>query len=108
MCELLKLPKLVQHYTEHKKQNHTLSFIQFLDIHYMHGSPRDADYDKDMQLPFKMLTNSSLSLVVHVAPVPQTFSFTEKKYPEKKQNMLSHSSPYSSNYFSSIWQPPRI
>ena len=41
--QVLKLPVIFQHFAEHKKQNKQLTLLEFLDIHYMHGSPMDAD-----------------------------------------------------------------
>ncbi len=51
--QLLKLPLVFQHFKEHQKENKTISFLHFLKIHYLQGSPRDKDYNRDMQLPFK-------------------------------------------------------
>ncbi|MEN9523358.1 MAG: hypothetical protein RL065_1735, partial [Bacteroidota bacterium] len=51
--QLVKLPLLMEHFVEHKTQNNKLSFLQFLTIHYSGSTQKDADYDKDMKLPFK-------------------------------------------------------
>ena len=51
--QLLKLPVIFQHYAEHKTENDKISFLEFLAMHYLHGSPNDKDRDRDMQLPFK-------------------------------------------------------
>ncbi|MBL0099503.1 MAG: hypothetical protein IPP49_05115 [Saprospiraceae bacterium] len=37
---------------------------EFLDMHYMHGVVFDADYEKDMQLPFKVIDFTGLPLFV--------------------------------------------
>jgi hypothetical protein len=107
MCELLKLPILIQHYTEHKQQSSSISFIDFLDIHYMHGSPKDADYDRDMQLPFKSCTHSSLTFAAFIIPAPETFTLRRIAHSARKLKTILSSSDYSYNYLSSIWQPPR-
>jgi hypothetical protein len=104
--ELLKLPVLFQHYLEHKQQNHSITFLAFLDIHYMHGSPRDADYDRDMQLPFKTCMYSSVS-AAFTMPVPPVFTPEKIAYHEKKQKLFLDIPDYIYHYSPSIWQPPK-
>ena len=51
--QLLKLPILVQHFFQHKQEDKHLSFWAFLNMHYAEKTVIDADYQQDMQLPFK-------------------------------------------------------
>ncbi|MBD1384620.1 hypothetical protein IDJ75_04960 [Mucilaginibacter rigui] len=105
--QLLKIPVIFEHFDEHLKENKSISFLQFLDMHYMHGSPRDKDYSEDMKLPFKTADNCTAMispvLVPQVLPaltIPVTFSAETKLqafYPG-----FNHSA-----YLSSIWQPPK-
>lgn len=53
MQQLLKLPKLYTHYSEHKGADASLSFSKFLFIHYYESDNNDKDADQDAQLPFK-------------------------------------------------------
>lgn len=53
LSQFLKLPELIGHYFEHKNKQRDLSFLGFLCIHYFNGDVHDADYEKDMKLPFK-------------------------------------------------------
>ena len=105
--ELLKLPLLVEHFIEHKQQDTKISFIEFLCMHYAHGDVKDADYDKDMKLPFKSAENShsSVSFYLPAANVKQDFVI---QFKETKQKFPLYNSNYSSAYLSSIWQPPRL
>ncbi len=107
--QLLKLPVIFQHYQEHRQENNQLTFLAFLDIHYMHGSPKDNDYDRDMQLPFK--TPSDCISTIAFAYVPTSLSIsipkpvletTGIKYLRTKEAFLP------SSYLSRIWQPPRL
>lgn len=105
--QLLKLPVIFEHYREHQKQDGHLSMAVFLVMHYMHSSPTDKDYDRDMQLPFKTQDDciSSISpafvpvFVQHDLPVPVELS-TKKTYVLKNQFLVS-------SYLANIWQPPR-
>lgn len=106
--ELLKLPIVFQHFQEHKILNPDLSFLDFLDIHYMHGSSQDDDYGRDMQLPFKTPFSSNFANANFILTTPDFL--TEQKIPQiVKKPLLSYThSGYSYNFHSSIWQPPKI
>ena len=105
--QLLKLPTVFQHYREHKLADNKLGFLEFLDLHYMHGSPRDGDYERDMKLPFKTsafyigsVAPAFMPLMVQV-PLTITVEISEKK---------RYNIPYQvilSSFMSNIWQPPR-
>lgn len=60
--ELCKLPALLDHFQEHRREDPTISVLGFIVLHYLSGSPRDADYARDMQLPFKTLEITPLGL----------------------------------------------
>jgi hypothetical protein len=106
--ELLKLPILVQHYIEHKQANKTLSFIEFLAMHYTHDSTKYADYDKDMKLPFKAMDNTNISIISFCSPIP-FFSYQSIVYctNNNQEQFSDYSFTYSSAFLSSIWQPPK-
>jgi hypothetical protein len=105
--ELLKLPVVFQHYHEHKMMDKDMTFLAFLDMHYMHGSPHDDDYDRDMQLPFKTCAHPIIATATYVAPVPISIAVPKVFYVEKKQPLIYNTTGYSFNYHSSVWQPPR-
>ncbi len=52
--QILKFPKLVDHFLQHRSQNNNLGFIDFLEMHYCTDSDAKAD-DDDMKLPFKVM-----------------------------------------------------
>lgn len=106
--ELLKLPVVFQHYQEHKQLNKDLTLLEFLDIHYMHGSPHDTDYDRDMQLPFKAPIHAAVITASFVIPSPIFFLGRKAQFIEEKQQLPYTNSSYSYNFHSSIWQPPRF
>ena len=53
--QLFKLPALIGHFNEHLEQDPSITVIEFFILHYLSGGPRDADYERDMQLPFKTI-----------------------------------------------------
>jgi hypothetical protein len=106
--QLCKLPLLIEHYQEHQKENKDLSLIEFLKMHYFNGDPKDADYDKDMKLPFKTIDfNNSVSTFI-AFEIP-SFKIEKKIYTELSvQKFTTSDSWYSNSYLNAIWQPPRV
>lgn len=107
MFELLKMPLLVEHYIEHKEENKNLSFLDFLEFHYLYGNPKDADYDKDMKLPFKTISCLGNSTSIFI---PQTGTDINKitSFVDDYKGSSEYSFHYTRSFFSSIWQPPKI
>jgi hypothetical protein len=105
--ELLKLPVMVEHYMEHKELDTTITVWEFLCIHYQDHDVFDADYEKDMKLPFKSHTSSYCSSVVFFPLVPEFKFLPAVIYSYKKQNLFSYSFSYSLGFHTLIWQPPK-
>jgi len=106
LSQLLKLPSLVEHYIEHKQENRDITLWAFLCMHYAHGIVKDADYDKDMKLPFK--TSDGINLTI-TAFTPHNFS-TEiaKPVTNETKSFPSYNEVFlASSFLSNIWQPPR-
>ena len=106
--QLLKFPAFVQHYKEHKSENKDLTLVEFLMIHYSHGIVKDADYEKDMKLPFKTTGENSFSIVA-VASTPQTINLTLQEFIffESRKQYFGNEYFIPTSFFSNIWQPPK-
>lgn len=98
---------IFKHFVEHRQADKSISFLKFLDMHYMHGSPKDKDYRKDMQLPFKSSGDFVSVLANEFVPLNQSLSVaapvivvTEKKLAVDHNELLP-------SYLASIWQPPK-
>ncbi len=106
--EFLKLPVLIEHYKEHKILNVSLSFFEFLCMHYAQYDDHDGDKDKDMKLPFK-----SHSLCFSSNPVlvtlPDLYLFYSTAFFESiKKEANYYSFLITPSPLKSIWQPPKI
>lgn len=106
--QLLKMPVVFEHYAEHKQQDKNIGFIEFLAMHYMHGSPKDKDYDRDMQLPFKTVHNCISAISPAYIPDHIQVAISEPETVFNSRNYSSHSQVLLSAYLSYIWQPPKI
>ncbi len=105
--QLVKFPVLVEHFIEHKGKNQNLSFVDFLGMHYSQQNEKDADYDRDMQLPFKSHDGCStafLSAFLHSLPT----GLSNKPAPASSCEYSEYSDEFlSQTYLASIWQPPK-
>jgi hypothetical protein len=104
--EMSKIPKLLEHFNEHKAIHQNDSVLTFLYKHYIAVQKADSDKDKssNSQLPFK----SNKKLISHYFPI--IFENKSIQYcliPFVKRYVL-FSKTKSINGFSVIWQPPKI
>lgn len=105
--QLLKLPFLVKHFYEHKGQKSSLTLIEFLHMHYANGDVKDADYDKDMKLPFKShdgCINTSITPFLHHF---FTAEINRPVYIHTNNFTLHDEAGLDFFFLSNIWQPPR-
>jgi len=106
--QLLKFPVLVEHYFEHKEKNGHLTIWQFLHMHYASGDTPDADYDKDMKLPFKSHADCAHNTFSVCLP-QQHFSIQVRPpvFFEGGQFFPANELFLPSAHLAAIWQPPR-
>jgi hypothetical protein len=108
LCELLKLPFLIEHFVEHREQNNRLTVMQFLAMHYTGEDEKDADYDKDMKLPFKSHDNCCIAAAFSVS---ESFSsglvVQRPEYSIVPTFKLYNETFKPHTYLSNIWQPPK-
>ncbi len=108
LCQLLKMPKLIEHFIQHRKQNSAMSFQAFLSLHYWVDHGMDADYKEDMQLPFKSFRisvnpNYLGFITQHICYIPsQTFSDVKERI-----KIINDELPDFSVY-NAIWHPPSL
>lgn len=104
--QLLRLPVLLEHFREHQAIGGGISFLDFIQLHYLSGNPKDDDYDRDNQLPFRA---DDVVLMGSMVDVPDNFEmdllpaeYKEVSYP------LIDCTQLSPSFASGIWQPPRV
>lgn len=102
--QVLKLPILIEHFKEHRADK-DISFLEFIKLHYFSGNPKDSDYDRDQQLPFRandvILMSSTVVLPAQIVPAAPPLLFREKTYVLLKPTGLPSLHSFD------IWQPPR-
>ena len=105
--QVLKIPVLVSHYNEHHQQNRDIRFFDFIELHYLGNDVRDADYEKDQQLPFK--NSHCIQSSISITTPPEKLSAPNIPLVALTQKNLTP--PLSLAALSccySIWQPPKV
>lgn len=101
--QVLRLPLLVKHYSEHHQKADNLTFWEFLVLHYKTDVAHD---DQDMRLPFKDCHHSLASSSMAVPS--QRFMLTPLS-PALVEKILSFNHPQvHSSFPGEVFQPPRI
>ena len=106
LSQLLKIPLLIEHYTEHKLDNGNLSLLSFMYMHYVGDDGDTTDEQKDQNLPFKSAHFEMQNTVV--------FSVFKYELPKIFVNMIRsvwpvmQSNSLSSIALGSLFRPPRV
>ena len=104
--QLLKFPLLVSHFIKHKKENSEITLGSFLKMHYVDPQPMDADYDQDMQLPFKTTPEILCRNIPSILAMPPGIVF-KPLVPDQETQPLLNENIHAILLFHSIFHPPR-
>lgn len=105
--QLFKLPALLEHYKEHKKNNSRITFSDFIFMHYIGDDGVADDNNKDMQLPFKKANIASFHQEAYSISVVEFIAC-------KSNDIEAHFyPPYRPQYLpdpnkGSLLKPPRV
>lgn len=104
--QLLKIPILIEHFKDHQKQNPSLTFFDFMQMHYDHPK-KDADYKTDRKLPF---VSHSIHFTSIVTLNPIFHLAIKKGVPIILKSEISSKRviDYVNTPLHSIWQPPKF
>ena len=103
--ELSKFPTLIQHYLQHRKKDSSLSFIEFIKIHYAgNAHPNDNDDSEDDRLPFKSIDGISH---IDTPPVEKRIENFENFYLRRTRTAF-HPEGIPNHPSIPIFHPPRL
>ena len=105
MGQLIKLPLLVEHYYEHKRIDKHITFLEFIQMHYLMDGSNNPDYARDMQLPFKTVEVNSITSFV-VIPFVE-FQLTNLDFDLHSSVISFHRHWHSGLFLDHVWQPPK-
>lgn len=102
--EIIKLPSLVAHFMEHKEKEPDISFLEFIDDHYLKNIDQSDNLHK--KLPFKD-ENHPLMIGFHYL---NTATWEQLPLSEEILEKITpiHLSSLSLGEPSGVWQPPKF
>jgi len=102
--EVIKAPQLVLHFLQHHQLNAEISFIDFLEMHYLGQDLDDNDDEEDMKLPFKKIDSHH---IISVGVPSEKFMLLKavclNVYTRKT---FDYTNCYSNPDFGSLFRPP--
>lgn len=104
--DLVKLPRLVEHYQQHKAKSTKVSFLGFLNLHYGSEAERHdrEEHEEHEDLPFKS-PDCTYTHIVTVLSEIRTPKMGVANFNVSYPNF--YQSAFSIEFSQSIWQPPR-
>jgi hypothetical protein len=105
LAQLIRLPNLVIHYFEHSRITPSLSFGEFITMHYGGDDGTDADNDMDNKLPCHNVNINTIAVIYSpmVTDLP-SFDFSSWETTEYNSRLQPG---ISSKHVQLILQPPR-
>jgi hypothetical protein len=104
--DFVKLPRLIEHFQQHQIKNASVSFVDFINLHYGFAAERHdkEEHQEHQDLPFK----SADCTFAHTVIVLSEFSAPEISTHECIVSYSNfYQSTFSFDYSQFIWQPPR-
>jgi len=104
LAQLFKMPLLVHHYLEHKQYDN-MDLVTYI-VHHYGGHEKDADWDKDMQLPFMKHAH----VLYFAVPLPTTIALPKHAViPIPILPLVCYmDSGIPTSHLSAVWQPPKF
>lgn len=105
--ELIKVPRLVEHYFDHNREEIPVGLFHYLTLHYGIEDGTDEDAAEDSQLPFKSSEYFSSISFVSVKPPMMSQGLRIAEIASDYEFQIRNDAYLPSPYLDRIWQPPR-
>ena len=105
--EVVKLPRLVEHYFDHSQEDQQTGLFQYLTLHYGIEDGTDKDAAEDRQLPFQSSEYFSSISFVSVKPPAMSQGLHLAETVSVHNFLIRNDSSLPTQYLNRIWQPPR-
>lgn len=100
--QLMKVPVLISHYLEHRQNDRSLTFTDFVLAHYMDGHSHDQEH---RHLPFK--SHECQHMLLLAFPEANAVQQIALQDPVNEVPVYNEGI-YSSAALNAIWQPPQF
>lgn len=105
-AELAKLPLLINHFQEHRRLDRSMTFADFLALHYADARHHEEDHSTHSQLPFGQHHHLNVIISVWHAPTLPGFPVPPQPLTIKQRTSTFHRELPA--HTSPVWQPPRF
>ncbi len=105
--QLLKIPVLLEHFSEHQHRNPGISFFAFLEMHYWGQDLPDDDTDRDMELPFKKPADQSFQIQGACVCAPDVILTQRIDWGDSPDYQVLPQSMLPAAFKGSLFKPPR-
>lgn len=106
LCQLLRVPKIFEHYQEHQLWNANASFLGFITMHYLGNDGIDGDEDQDKELPFMHILHQTT--LVSTAPPHVCSAVLKRINAELKTFTIRDNFNVRPVYTVTLLRPPRM
>ncbi len=106
--QFLKIPKLIEHFYNHKERDASTTLISFLKLHYLDDHGKDADYKEDMKLPFKTHDSHCHAITTGITTPPKTLEICIDKsiFLLEKRPHYVYTEPITNLFNMAVFRPP--
>jgi hypothetical protein len=106
--ELLKIPRLISHYQQHRCNDSSVGFIDFIVMHYVNGDDgTSADNREDEQLPCHN-SKQQHSFAQTLSPTSRLYDINLNHQVQPTVFGAKQQEGFLSGHVSLILQPPRV
>lgn len=107
VLEFVKIPELVQHFENHKLENPSITFLEFLSLHYGDSQHAARDTKHHHKLPFSKSHYQHVAGLQVIQTPEQVTSSTDFTLIRKIDVVLYFEREVSTPPHG-VWQPPRL
>lgn len=108
LAELLKIPRLISHYQQHRCSDSNVSFLDFIVMHYVNGDDgTSADNREDEQLPCHNIKQQH-SFAQTLSPTLRLYDINMNNPVQLNVFGAKQQEGFLSGHVALILQPPRV
>ena len=107
VVEFIKVPELLQHFENHRQENPSITFYEFLHLHYGDSQHTQRDLKHHQKLPFSKTHHhhvAGFQVIQTPEEIKSAIGFTLLR----KIDVVLYAENKVSTPVSGVWQPPKV
>jgi hypothetical protein len=106
--EFMKVPQLLKHYENHKRETPDITFVTFLQLHYGNSGHVQHDRADHSKLPFSKVNHHRVVTAIQVIPVLEDVRTSSEFTFLRTIEVVLYLGSKADRLSSGVWQPPRV